>query len=357
MPSGAPLTVDFTDASPYTPQKAATNSPTPGSQPNNSKSKSRSANKPRPKQDPMSPKQAKPGRTTPPQSAASKAATAAAFAGATFHASPAPSSLPIPSFLAKALDSPGLKESDGANQEPSPPATDSEAPTPKHRPLTTAIAREESPLDVFFRADRAEKEQARRGSSANVLAVNPGPFSPPVQSKSPQQPKTLPSGFGSHHRRQSAQRNSMVGISSSELDGTPGRPMGPAFSTPYQDRIRAARSSEKQGDAAHKATATAQQQQQQQVNDDLSERLKKFLAVPMSPAQSQPNQAAALGSPVRDCSVPVLKQTFAGPTMSHGVDGGRPPEILHMEDSLRRILKIGPGLNPGPTASTSYQSS
>lgn len=364
MSTAVPYPIDFAIASPYTPQKPLAHSPAPASQPNNTKPKPRSGNKSRPKQVSTSPGPAKAGRSTPPQTAPPKTVTATAFAGATFHASPAPSSLPIPSFLAKAMDSPGLRGPTRMSQEPSPPATDSEAPTPRNRLLTMDIAREESPLDLFFRADRAEKERARRASSANVLAPNPGPFSPPTQPKSPQEPRTLPNGLGTYRRRQSTQRNSSAGISFTELDGTPGRPMGPAFSTPYQDRIRAARSNEKQAESAQKAAPQPQLQelphhQHQPSNYDLSERLKQFLAVPTAQYNSQPVHVAPVpaATPKQDWSVSGPQQVSMPSSTSHGVDQGRPPELLHMEDSLRRMLKISSGSNVGAAPSTSYRSS
>ncbi|KAK0621287.1 hypothetical protein B0T17DRAFT_474768, partial [Bombardia bombarda] len=284
MPSELPFPIDLASPGPFTPQKFAVgDSPGPSSQLNSAKSRPqqpRSTNKPRQKHGPTSPAPAKQGRHTPPQSSLPKAVTAAAFAGATFHASPAPSSLPIPSFLGKALDSPSVKDSDRASQEPSPPATDSEAPTPKHRLSTLTINREESPLDVFFRADRAEKERARRASSANIFNSVPRPFSPPKYIQPPQEPRTVPSGLGAYRTRQptaQSQRNSASHISFTELDGNPGKPMGPAFSTPYQDRIRAARSSEKQGETVEKMNVP---QQQQETPADRSRKLMDFLSIP-----------------------------------------------------------------------------
>ncbi|GAB1320586.1 hypothetical protein MFIFM68171_10796 [Madurella fahalii] len=357
MPSEAAFPFEL--AGPFTPQKSASNSPAPSSQPNQARSKPRNGgNKARAKQA-SSPAPAKQGRTTPPQTIAPKSIAAPAFAGATFHASPAPSSLPIPSFLAKALDSPSVRDTSRVSREPSPPATDSEAPTPQHRFLPTDPAREESPLDIFFRAHRAEKERARRASSANILAVSePAPFSPPVQSASPPVPKTLPSGFGARSRRPGFQRNPSGGISASELDGTPGRPMGPAFSTPYQDRIRAARSSEKPAESAEIASLP----REQGAPLDLSEKLKRFLAIP-------PAQAGAAVSHGR--SPPDERPVAAGtnlisassnmPTASP--DDSRSPQILNMENSLRQLLGIDAGLSElslgtiPPRQPANYQSS
>ncbi|KAK1751848.1 hypothetical protein QBC47DRAFT_77363 [Echria macrotheca] len=383
--------------SPLTPQKSASNSPGQGSQPNH-KAKSRSGNKSRSKQVTTSPAPPKQGRYTPPQTAASKAAAATAFAGATFHASPAPASLPIPSFL-KALDSPGLKDTGAKSEEPSPPASDPEAPTPQPRPLISNLAREESPLDIFFRADRAEKERARRASSANILAPNPGPFSPPVQPASPQEPRTLPNGLGAYRRRPTVQRNSSTGISASELDGTPGRAILPAFSTPYQERIRAAGRSTEKAVQPPPQDVQLSQKQQASPHEDMSERLKRFLAIPTNPSQNQNPQAGANPAPANSYQgwsaqgphhippsssqpptagrgreelqqmadyirqAPVLPPTANQGRPAMGPQYHPPPakptqeELHQMEDSLRRALKIGPRSNGGGAHPNNFQSS
>ncbi|KAL2201349.1 hypothetical protein P885DRAFT_73698 [Corynascus similis CBS 632.67] len=395
MPSEAIFPLEF--AGPFTPQKSASNSPAPSSQPNHGKSKTRNGNKGRAKQV-SSPGPARQGRTTPPHTTNSKPIAAAAFAGATFHASPAPSSLPIPSFLSKALDSPSVQDTDHTAREPSPPATDSEAaPTPQHRLLSGEGNRQESPLDIFFRADRAEKERARRASSANILGPNTNPVSPPSQIRSPAEPRTLPSGlFGAGNRRPVPQRNSSAGIPTSELDGTPGTVIGPALSKPYQERIREARSNKKQGDAAQKHTPSPQDQAAM----DMSERLKQFLAIPSMqsgqqpahvPLGSQPGPTDGPPHPFSSgphpphassflppfsvsrpppSSAPHMPSPFAsgahqpllatsGPAAMPppAANGGRSADILHMEDSLRRMLKLNLGpASTGPRP-TNYQSS
>ncbi|AEO69356.1 uncharacterized protein THITE_2119660 [Thermothielavioides terrestris NRRL 8126] len=372
-------------AGPSTPQKPAPNSPVPSSQLNHSKSKPRSGNKLKAKQV-SSPGPAKQGRTTPPPVTAPKPVEAPAFAGATFHASPAPSSLPIPSFLSKALDSPSAKDTDRVTREPSPPATDSEAPTPQHRILTDDVTRRESPLDIFFRADRAEKERARRASSANILGPSHPFFSPPAQIRSPAEPKTLPGGaFSQANRRSWFQRDSPAGIPASELNGIPGRPLGPAFSTPYQDRIRAARSGEKQGEPLQKPAPL----QPDPVSTDMSERLKRFLAIPASdgPQQAPAGSPAFLADaspPSGTRSHPILAPSASNMSPAGGFQQSRSPllppgpadipplfsphhpavssmpaasastnpdtsrsaQLLHMEDSLRRLLKLTPASTP-----------
>ncbi|KAL2167745.1 hypothetical protein VTG60DRAFT_876 [Thermothelomyces hinnuleus] len=395
MPSEATFPLEF--AGPFTPRKSASNSPAPSSQPNHRKSKPRNGNKGRVKQV-SSPGPGKQGRTTPPHSTTPKPIATAAFAGATFHASPAPSSLPIPSFLSKALDSPSVQETDHASREPSPPATDSEAaPTPQHRLLSANDARQESPLDIFFRADRAEKERARRASSANILGQHPIPLSPPSHVRSPAEPRTVPSGrFGTGTRRPVPQRNSSAGIPTSELDGTPETVIGPALSKPYQERIREAISNKKQGDAAQKPTPL-----QDQAAIDMSERLKQFLAIPSIRSGQQPSQAPATSpqgptdAPPHPFSSgpqplhppgflpafsvrsqpppsaayhtpppfatgtqhPVLAPSAPASMTSPAVNGSRSADILHMEENLRRMLKLNLSPAPAGPQPTNYQSS
>jgi hypothetical protein len=315
MPSEASLPIEL--AGPFTPRKWPSNSPiradavharqptslhsqATGTHP---KPKPRDGNQTRAKQA-SSPRPPKHGQTTPPQTAAvPKAIAVSAFAGATFHASPAPSSLPIPSFLAKAPGSPSArkdrKDTDRISGEPSPPATDSEAPTPQHRVLKSELTLQESPLDIFFRADRAEKERVRRASSANILGSGsqPIPFSPPAQIRSPREPKTLPrESFGAGNRRHGLQRMSSTGIPVSELDGTPGTAVGPAFSKPYQDRIRAARAGEKRDEPMEKHES----HHQSPATVDATEKLKRFLAIQSVPERQElPSQVPAdeLASP------------------------------------------------------------
>lgn len=386
MPSDISFAVDLISQLPLTPQKQQLrNSPGPASQSSNPRSKPRTANKAKQKPVSTSPQETRHGRTTPPQSSAPKSVAVAAFAGATFHASPAPSSLPIPSFLAKALDSPGLKSNGRENQEPSPPATDTEPPTPQHRIVKAEITREESPLDIFFKADRAEKERARRASSANIFSTMPRPFSPPPQSQSPQEARTVPNGPSSLRTRRPGgpQRTTSSGISSVELDGTPGKPMGPSFSTPYQERIRAARSAQKpqqqQPIQILQRKSPASPPDQGGASEELSNKLKRFLAIPTEPedgniqtdrtvtATSTTTSSTFQTSGQRPAStsygvqsIPARHAAAQGSTISANRGGNpRPTDVLDMENSLRRMLKIDAGMGfAGAAASpASYQSS
>ncbi len=252
-----------------------------------------------------------------------------------------------------------MKDPGRVSQEPSPPATDSEAPTPQRFPSAANVTREESPLDLFFRADRAEKEKARRASSANIqsgLPLAPGPFSPPSQPLSPRELRTVPNGVATDPvRRSTILRNPSSGISTSELDGNPGKPMGPAFSTPYQDRIRAARSREKpQSGPSQQFTATA----------DRTDALKKFLAIGPSSAVNRPHAPSSLArSPfpsTTQASGPTVAQVqqISVSSTTARVDNARSPDLLQMESSLRQILKLDSALNLGTAPATAnYRSS
>jgi len=163
---------------PATPLKSKNASPAPGSQATHPKSAKQSNRSARPAHVSTSPGPTRPGRRTPPHSANYKSSSAA-FAGANFHASPAPGSLPMPSFFRMRSESATVN---GRTKEPSPPASDCESPSPSQPATVPQVRRDESPLDLLFRADRAEKERACRTSSANAAAAD-GPFSPPSEGR------------------------------------------------------------------------------------------------------------------------------------------------------------------------------
>ena len=90
-----------------------------------------------------------------------------AYAGPTFHASPAASSLPLPRFFSKSVPNVNKTVSLKSNIEQEASETASESEGSQHRDHSEQnsyrAVREESPLDIFFQADRREK--ARMGSS------------------------------------------------------------------------------------------------------------------------------------------------------------------------------------------------
>ena len=88
-----------------------------------------------------------------------------AYAGPTFHASPAASSLPLPKFFSKSVPNvdktTSLKSMMG--QEAADTASESEGSpfVEKAEPVLDRAVREESPLDIFFQADRRDKARLR----------------------------------------------------------------------------------------------------------------------------------------------------------------------------------------------------
>lgn len=213
--------------------------------------------------------------------------SAPAYAGATFHASPAPSSLPIPSFYSKSVpDSPGIngfqirKEQTCSEDDESPVPPAPQIPLPEPH-------REESPLDIFFKADREEKARARSASSFHGIGSDTGPFSPPSDTSQPNL-NTPSTGRQSRDRNAHFSGGSTSALFAMELDGTnsPGKPIGPAFSTPYHERINAARSSA----ALQPSTPSPLQEQQR----SKSEALKAFL---FSTQNQGPSTSQLDGSP------------------------------------------------------------
>jgi hypothetical protein len=121
------------------------------------------------------------------------------YAGPTFHASPAASSLPIPKFFSKSM--PQVNNKDASLQammaedvsEGSTSQGD-ESPTLRNAvAVDDARTRQDSPLDIFFKADRAEKARQQFGSPLHSISTpndrfrassaSPARFSPSHQSR------------------------------------------------------------------------------------------------------------------------------------------------------------------------------
>lgn len=105
-----------------------------------------------------------------------------AYAGPTFHASPAASSLPMPKFYSKSVPDVNKPSSmqvamKEAAELSSDQSEDSPTPTFAQR-VGKEQVREESPLDIFFKADREQKERQRlekHGSSAGQNSTHGSP--------------------------------------------------------------------------------------------------------------------------------------------------------------------------------------
>jgi len=141
--------------------------------------------------------------------------------------------------------------------------------------------------------------------------------------------------------------------------------MLPAFSKPWSERLRAARSDSKPAEPATQSPKAPQSQvNQQQPLMDASERLKQFLAISPTPNNAQNYQTAL---PPRDPPIAARQEEWSfqsprpqqPPIASSAVprpDYSRPAEILNMENTLRQVLKID-GLSLGASRQPNYQSS
>lgn len=341
-----PFPADF----PATPMKSNAASPAPGSQPPNSKSNKKSTRRPRPNNVSTSPGPARPGRRTPPNSASVKVSAAVAFAGANFHASPAPASLPMPSFLRMSSEmGPGSAVVKGPAKEPSPPASDCDSPSPSQQAAVAQVSRDESPLDLLFRADRAEKERARRATSTNATAGVDGPFSPP--SEETPDPKTTYSFEPIPLRLPT--RPAQRGVS--DHSGTAGSGMRPdAFAMPIHERIRAARAAEpKMQQRSPQRDQVQEGQRPQHLGnpprlDEQSEAVKKLLgiggAIPSPSLKASPLQGRTNASGI----IPSLGAgSKSSPQVNNGsasvqspASGGADDWRFRGEHALRQALKL-----------------
>ncbi|GFP60430.1 hypothetical protein TASIC1_0018003500 [Trichoderma asperellum] len=312
---------------PQTPKKIVSASPAPNNQPG-SKQRNARNNKPKAKNDPSSPNyhlsnnhSQSPSGASPP-----KAISSTPFAGATFHASPAPADLPIPSFLKSSSDSPLVRQPRGFISQPSPPATDSELPT-SYRPVSARQHRE-SPLDFMFRAHREEK--ARQEQDGTPVAAPPlvGPMSPPRHLDAPLTPTA--SDLARHRRMHD--RHTFNGTEIYELDGTGGHSLGPPFSTPYQDRTQSSRhnASNPSSVPGNPLPAPASNAP----SEDPTEALKRFLFTPQSAASTAPSSVSNHSQPPSRRAEVYSNSQIDGP----GYESAG--SIQAMENDLRRILKL-----------------
>ena len=108
----------------------------------------------------------------------SRANETPAYAGPTFHASPAPSSLPIPKFLSRSVPNVDKTSSLKSMMERETAETTSESDNSplleNSKPIQDRRAREDSPLDIFFQADREAKAKARIGNSGEQSGLRSG---------------------------------------------------------------------------------------------------------------------------------------------------------------------------------------
>ncbi|KAK0285615.1 hypothetical protein LTR35_004955 [Friedmanniomyces endolithicus] len=103
-----------------------------------------------------------------------------AYAGPTFHASPAPSSLPVPKFFSKSAPNVAGPLQDRMEGEKTP---EKQASSPEMDVVSPAVPREvqQSPLDMFFKAHKEEKQRSFSNGmlSPEMAARRPMPSTEP----------------------------------------------------------------------------------------------------------------------------------------------------------------------------------
>lgn len=215
------------------------------------------------------------------------------YAGPTFHASPAPSALPMPSFFSKSMPESDLaptleSENEGFEGDPEIETTPSK---PKSRPQHTAQEEQPTPLDFLFKAAvQARNAQAQRSPEAESAIRSPQTDS-----------KALPRN----------PNNVAGGMFPLEMEGSesPGFQIGPSFAASYRDRMGALRS------------ASSPSQPHAELNEGerkaKTEALKSLLLNPRpqrpsssSPATNQTNQTSGVN--VRPSASPNVSH-FATP--------------------------------------------
>lgn len=150
-----------------------------------------------------------------------------AYAGPTFHASPAPSALPIPSFFSKSVpesDLPTTLETDSDNAE-----MDADLETtpskPRARPQPMSVEPEATPLDFLFKA--AVQAKAKSTNTLNSPEAANRVRSPQTDSRVvSSNPNSTPGG-----------------VFPFEMENSRPSQIGPSFAPSYQDRMNALRSS------------------------------------------------------------------------------------------------------------------
>ncbi|KAF7514293.1 hypothetical protein GJ744_000063 [Endocarpon pusillum] len=232
-----------------------------------------------------------------------------AYAGPTFHSSPAASSLPMPSFYSKSLPTVSASpRSTTTNQLDGEGPADSDAETlmPINSEGSTLRGREPSPLDFMFEAAR----KARNSPKTQSPDFRVGRLSPFDDI-----PKTTPQTPGDP---------SSESVFPFELDGNGGRSLSvdPSFATPYRDRIEALRSPKVQ-------SVTPIQGMGEKERREKSEALKRFLtngSPQSSPHKPDMNSYFSDRASDAQSASPTLSRHRSGPpTPQYGIQHGPVP--------------------------------
>lgn len=276
----------------------------------------------------------------------------AAYAGPTFHASPAPSELPMPKFFSKSV--PGTtyqsslqsrldSESDSTSSPLSPPAViNAEAP-----------GHEESPLDIFFKADREEK--AKRSG---------GLFTPNTNEQLNHSTSNIETSgkdsSGSEHRLHHSRHNSHgsgKGLFTMELDGNGVGPHVPATTSPITNRSVTGFSQTPQtsGAIGHEMDARALKDllfSFTQPGSQLSTPLSRPGRIPSEPSSrlQSPSPFYQPKSATRSASGPTTpapqSNTAPNPSLYYGNRNLSPLFKAAKSDSIKRTSNLREEINP-----------
>ncbi|KAI9718923.1 MAG: hypothetical protein M1812_003807 [Candelaria pacifica] len=244
-----------------------------------------------------------------------------AYAGPTFHASPAPSALPIPRFFSRSVPEPVSNNGLQAQMDESSSEASESSPIPAMTQTAgQQQAREESPLDIFFKADREEKAKAKSST----------PSATPLQSKtftmrsSPSPPSNSPSpsnGLSRQHSRHPT-GGSATDMFALEMDGgdVSIKPTVTANPRMQSDRINASRSNTA---PSSMITQNSQAEEQRRAK---TQALKNLLLSPQpqspssSPRRYAPSAYELDGNLESSSPTPTSRKASSPPTMTPVAD-------------------------------------
>lgn len=249
------------------------------------------------------------------------------YAGPNFLASPAPSSLPMPRAFSKSVPSVATRDqvhlsSQEEGDEDEASATDNSGEPVSDTP--TAPAHSQSPLDVFFNADRAERSRQASHSESPLSSARPSAGVTEKEGRSRSVPQPSPSST-----RNLTNGASRGGVFQMERNDFAHQPDG-ASSSPvssYQQRMESLRRPSAQRPDSRPVTQDNDLQRQAKTRA-----LKQML---MSPAEERaeplPTTLTASGHNLQ----PSPQRSLGDSNSSNGTD------IRKMEEHLRRMLNLG----------------
>jgi len=200
----------------------------------------------------------------------------AAYAGPTFHASPAPSSLPVPKFFSKSV--PGIGQEAGLQakmeQEADRPGSSSGSDNGLHVPTARDVP--QSPLDLFFKADREERAKRQSNTTLNVIST-PSRSGTPDRGKQmfPMEIDEVDSPVTMRSNRLTPQpprrlKSDNTGVSQSTLkQGDSGEAQRAAYTKSLKDLLNVGSSDRPPIYPVENTLSTPQQHQNQQTQNDL----------------------------------------------------------------------------------------